>query len=181
MPCFYSTFRYCCRCYTVEILLFSDLAKNVHLQEVREKEFMQIGPRSSELYNFQKTHLLFKHPVLAALCVCASLCCRLRSNCTFPIISILSCTVQIPTTRNSASPAGKCTYCTTYMQYKPTIFFNLVLSKNTYIYIENLFEPSLNKIRQRWRFKQVPTKFFFKYLELFVSAIFVISPYRNIF
>ena len=24
---------------------------------------MQIGPRSSELYNFQKIHLIFKHPV----------------------------------------------------------------------------------------------------------------------
>ena len=31
--------------------------------KAREKEFTQIGPRSSELYNFQKVHLIFKHPV----------------------------------------------------------------------------------------------------------------------
>ena len=69
MPYFYSTFRYCCGRYTVEILLFSDLAKNAYLQEAREKEFMQIGTQSSNLCNFQKKHLTFKHPVHAYLAV----------------------------------------------------------------------------------------------------------------
>ena len=30
---------------------------------LRETEFTQIGPRSSEQYSFQNIHLLFKHPV----------------------------------------------------------------------------------------------------------------------
>ena len=30
---------------------------------------MQIGPRSSKLYNFQKIHLIFKHPVGAGVVV----------------------------------------------------------------------------------------------------------------
>ena len=34
---------------------------------------MQIGPRSSELYNFQKIHLIFKHPVLYARLLCVFL------------------------------------------------------------------------------------------------------------
>ena len=32
-------------------------------KELRETEFAQIGPWSSEQYNFQNVHLLFKHPV----------------------------------------------------------------------------------------------------------------------
>ena len=32
-------------------------------KELRKKEFTQIGPWSSEQYNFQNVHLLFKHPV----------------------------------------------------------------------------------------------------------------------
>ena len=32
-------------------------------KELRETEFTQIGPRSSEQYSFQNVHLLFKHPV----------------------------------------------------------------------------------------------------------------------
>ena len=32
-------------------------------KELRETEFTQIGPWSSEQYNFQNVHLLFKHPV----------------------------------------------------------------------------------------------------------------------
>ena len=36
-------------------------------KELRETEFTQIGPRSSEQYNFQNVHLLFKHPVLTQL------------------------------------------------------------------------------------------------------------------
>ena len=36
-------------------------------KELRETEFTQIGPRSSEQYNFQNVHLLFKHPVQAQL------------------------------------------------------------------------------------------------------------------
>ena len=63
MQYFYLTFRYCCCRYTVEILLFSDLAKNAHLYEAIEKEFTQIGAQSSDLYNFQKTHLIYKDPV----------------------------------------------------------------------------------------------------------------------
>ena len=32
-------------------------------KELRETEFMQIGPQRPEQYNFQNVHLLFKHPV----------------------------------------------------------------------------------------------------------------------
>ena len=39
-------------------------AKMSYRKELREKEFMQIGPWSSEQYNFQNVHLLFKHPVV---------------------------------------------------------------------------------------------------------------------
>ena len=36
-------------------------------KELRETDFTQIGPRSSEQYNFQNVHLLFKHPVVKAV------------------------------------------------------------------------------------------------------------------
>ncbi len=38
-------------------------AKMSYQKELRETEFTQIGPRSSEQYSFQNVHLLFKHPV----------------------------------------------------------------------------------------------------------------------
>ena len=38
-------------------------AKMSYRKELRETEFTQIGPRSSEQYSFQNVHLLFKHPV----------------------------------------------------------------------------------------------------------------------
>ena len=39
------------------------LGKNVLSKGTQRKSFTQIGPRSSEQYNFQNVHLLFKHPV----------------------------------------------------------------------------------------------------------------------
>ena len=60
MPYFYSTFRYCCRRYTVEILLFSDLAKNAHLKP-EKKNLHKLVHRA------KKTHFIFKHPVVHLL------------------------------------------------------------------------------------------------------------------
>ena len=40
------------------------LGKNVLSKGTQRKSFTQIVPRSSDQYNFQNVHLLFKHPVV---------------------------------------------------------------------------------------------------------------------